>query len=99
MFKCERCGLDSAPGETQVKIVIATRKKEYPAFQRVNGTHDRGGVGVEIAQEAAVHERCAPEVHAMIAEANAQLSPLPVSPVVYESQQASDAPFNGVHVA
>lgn len=98
MFKCERCGLDSAIGETQTKIVIATRKKEYPAFQRVNGTHDRGGVGVEIAQEVAVHERCAPEVHALIAEANAKMAQ-PVSPVVYETPASSTTPFNGVHVA
>lgn len=107
MFKCEKCGLDSEPGETQVKIVIATRKKEYPAFQRVNGTHDRGGTGREIAQEVVVHERCTAEVHAMIAaadaataEAIARASAAAESPVVYTSDLTHDStPFNSAHVA
>ncbi len=107
MFKCEKCGLDSAPGETQTKVVIATRKKEYLAFQRANGTHDRGGLGREIVQEVAVHEHCAADVRAMIAAAeaaeaaaNARVTAAAESSVVYASDaRGASYPFNGVQVA
>jgi len=98
MFKCELCGSDSVIGETLAKVVVVTRKKEYESFQRADGTHDRGGAGVEIAREASGHERCAKTLQA---ELLAATPPTPVfaDTVMYTSDIASGStPFNGVHV-
>ena len=106
MFKCVKCGNDSALGERPIRVVVATRKKAYPAFQRPNGTHDSGGVSHEIVREAAVHEGCVAAVQAMIAaadaqtqEAIAQAEAAAASYVVYASDSArGSSPFNGVNV-
>lgn len=100
MFKCEKCGTDSVLGERPTRVVIATRKREYPEFRRANGTHDRGGVGREIVQEVIVHDACAVEVRAMIAAAEAEARAAIVAPVVYASDSTSShSPFNGVSVS
>lgn len=96
MFKCELCGNDSAMGETLARTTVATRRKEYPSFQRADGTHDHGGTGIEIAREATGHEQC---VKATQAQLLAATPPTPsfADTVMYTTDIApGSTPFNGV---
>jgi hypothetical protein len=96
MFKCKMCGSDSAIGETLARVVVATRRKEYPSFQRADGTHDRGGTGIEIARETSGHESC---VRTLQAELLAAAPPMLAfaDTVMYTTDVASGSvPFNGV---
>jgi len=56
VFKCEKCGLFSQPGEKQVQMVVETRKKNYLDLK--NGTT---GEGFETVREIRVHSSCVPK--------------------------------------
>jgi hypothetical protein len=98
MFKCEKCGNDSQPGERPTRVVVARRKREYPAFQRVNGTHDRGGIGFEIVREVVAHDGCATQLQAELLAA-APPTPTFTDAVVYADAEPHETSFNGVQVA
>lgn len=62
MFICQKCGKMVGPGVSPVKVVTATRTKEYPQRWSLDEQGnkdeliDRGGVGREIVSE---ENRCA----------------------------------------
>jgi len=70
VFNCKICGNSSAPGETQHKVVIATRTHQhkerdnaYPPRKNDRGEkvrrHDPGGHGTQIVHEVNACASCA----------------------------------------
>ena len=75
MFRCYFCQQITPPKTTKHRVVIATREKQYPTRRRESkgprgrfrfreeAVQDRGGEGVEIAQEVAACPACAAKHH------------------------------------
>ena len=57
MYKCERCGQSTAPGDKMEKIVTETRSKVYMAKNK-RGREYEAGRGWEIVKEIAVCPQC-----------------------------------------
>lgn len=55
MFKCEKCGSQSASKEKATKQVIEYREKRYAARPEAN---DPGGKGYEIVKEITIGPCC-----------------------------------------
>jgi len=58
MFRCQHCGKPSALYEQPVRLPVEFRRREYPAYERLDGTKDLGGEGHEIVHEVTVHKDC-----------------------------------------
>lgn len=61
MYRCEMCGLSSAPGELINRKVVETRTKEYPRRTckgKTGEIHDPGGDGYETVREINICSDC-----------------------------------------
>lgn len=68
-FKCEGCGQPQKARTQPVKIIIKTRKKEYPErWKQVSGDKpikiDNGGKGWEIVKEISLCPSCYMAIYA-----------------------------------
>lgn len=59
-FVCDNCHEVTKAGEPMVRVVVETRKKEYPARRVTEDVFDPGGCGHETVREEARCPRCAP---------------------------------------
>ena len=75
MFRCHFCQQITPPGTKKRYVVIATREKHYPTRRRdsqgprgrfrsrEDSVQDRGGKGLETAEEVAACPACAEQQH------------------------------------
>lgn len=75
MFRCHFCQQITPPGTKKRYVVIATREKQYPTRRRESqgprgrfrsrddAVQDRGGKGLETAEEVAACPACAEQQH------------------------------------
>ena len=58
-FICDRCNRQQPKGTKPEKVIVETRKKEYPVVYNENiKLSDNGGSGYEIVKEISVCPRC-----------------------------------------
>lgn len=67
-FICQKCEEAQPKGTEPVKVVVETRKKNYPVrygtFEGKTVTIDEGGTGTEIVRELTVCAACAAKMKA-----------------------------------
>ena len=61
MFRCDRCGKTTRPGEKQTKKVVKTRDKTYTYTDKFEREQTKFKENAEIVKEINLCENCAEE--------------------------------------